>query len=327
MAHALAQEALKRGDHRLGFYVHKDKASLLDERFAVKTVGWLDRGVLYDRSIKLWHTSNQLSHYQPLNGKKVLTVHDLNFLYEPIGEKKKQKYRSDVNKNLRRCDAIIAISNFVKEDIKRYLEVGDIPIEVIYNGCNEYNGPITAPAQLSGREMLFAVGNVMPKKNLHVLPSLLVGNDYELVISGIIVDVMYQSRIIEEAKKYGVEDRVVITGPIDESVKHWYLKNCKALLHPSIAEGFGLPVIEAMSYGKPVFSSDHTSLREIGGNKVYYFNHDFDRDMMRDEFAAGLEDFAQGGKTPEDLIEYAHRFSWGEAARRHLDLYDRILMD
>ncbi len=325
LSEALADEAIDRDDKRLMFYAPKDKADLLDPRIPVKRVGVFDRALLYDPRVKLWHTTSQLSRYQPKGCKKVLTIHDLNFLYEPLTDGQKRRRLDIVKRNLRGVEAIIAISEFTKADIERNLDLGGLPIEVIYNGCNHYYGPLEKPIDAPVKPFLFAVGTVVPKKNFHVLPALLVDNDYDLVVAGSIDREDYQKKILDEARRWGVADRVRVTGPISESVKHWYFKNCDAFLHPSIAEGFGLPVIEAMNYGKPVFISDHTSLPEVGGKVAYYFNHEFDPDGMRSEFHAGMEDFNSGKVTPADLMNHAKKFSWAEAARRHFDLYNEIL--
>ena len=114
--------------------------------------------------------------------------------------------------------------------------------------------------------------------------------------------------------------------PIEERVKHWYLKNCKAFVFPSIAEGFGLPVLEAMAYGKPVFLSRHTCLPEIGGDYAYYFNMDFDRELMQVEFKRGLEDYyGDVSRKAEEIKEYANRFSWENTARLYLRIYEEMV--
>lgn len=322
---ALVDEARRRGEDDFGIYLHKRDRALFGQDVRCKTVGAFDRMALYDPRIDLWHTTTQLSSYQPLNGKKVLTIHDLNYLYEPLSQAQRDRRTKLVEKNMKRASAIVAISEFTKQDILRHLDVGNVPVEVIYNGCNVYSGPVTIPKDMPKGQFLFAVGTVLPKKNFHVLPNLLKGNDYELVIGGIFDSLEYRQRIIDEAKACGVEGRVHVIGSVPESEKHWYMEHCEAFLHPSIAEGFGLPVIEAMQYGKPVFISDHTSLPEVGGDKAYYFNHDFDPEMMRREFAEGMDDFRKGGKTPEAIINHARSFSWQEAAKHYMDLYHRVL--
>lgn len=325
LASSLIEEAQRRGVKDFGLYLPKDKKNSFGSDIKVKTVGAFDRVLLYDPRIKLWHTTTQLSRYQPKGCKKVLTIHDLNFLYEPISDAQKQRRLQLVKKNLKGTDAIVAISNFTKDDIKKHLDIGNIPLEVIYNGCDVYKGQIIEPANKPKGKFLFAIGTVLPKKNFHVLPPLLRGNDYELYIGGIFDSQDYADKIINVAREYGVEDRVHLLGSVPEAQKHWYLKHCEAFLHPSIAEGFGLPVIEAMQYGRPVFLSVHTSLPEIGGQQAYYFNHDFEPDAMLREFEAGMKDFGSGDITAESVRERALSFSWDEAARRYFDLYQRLL--
>jgi glycosyltransferase involved in cell wall biosynthesis len=153
------------------------------------------------------------------------------------------------------------------------------------------------------------------------LPALLVGNDHELVISG--VETPYKAKIMEEAEKFGVTGRVKITGTISEEDKAWYYKNCTAFVFPSIAEGFGLPVIEAMHFGKPVFLSTHTSLPEIGGDAAFYFPS-FEPTDMQAAFAKGMEEFEEENME-QKVIAHAMQFDWQKTAKEYLALYDELL--
>jgi glycosyltransferase involved in cell wall biosynthesis len=162
---------------------------------------------------------------------------------------------------------------------------------------------------------------VLPKKNFHVLPSLLKAFDGELVITGI-NDHIYKNDIIREARKHGVQDRLIFTGSVSENDKAWYYKHCEAFLFPSIAEGFGLPVIEAMYYGKPVFLSTYTSLPEVGGPHAYYFES-FEPEAMRATLTKGLQHFA--ASNPVDAIrDWALQFSWEKAAGEYWQVYHSL---
>lgn len=275
------------------------------------------------KSVDIWHCTYQGSRYYPF-GKKVsvvLTVHDLNFLYDGNrSEKRISKYLSRLQLKIDRADHVVAISYYVLEDLKKYLELGDKPTSVIYNGCNiEDTGIINAPAKLVEQPFLFTIGTIVGKKNFHVLPALLVGNDLKLVIAGIESSQEYKKTIIREAQKLNVLDRLIFTGPVSENDKKWYLSNCTAFVFPSIAEGFGLPVIEAMYYGKPVVLSRCTSLPEIGGDCAYYFDN-FEPEHMRNVLNASLEDYNKT-KPRERIRERARFFSWDRAASEYLDLY------
>lgn len=308
------------GEFDLGFYVPSRYKGRWGESFYYKKKSLLDKiAVVSPAKCQLWHTTFQLAHYVPCNGKVLLTVHDLNFLYEK-SDRKQQKYIAKLQKLVDRADRIVAISEFTKDDLIAHTDVGDKRIDVIYNGCNLYRGEICPPAIRPVGDFIFSVATVLPKKNFHVLPCLLQGNDLELIIAG--NPSSYVDVILDEARRYGVEERVKIVGPIDESVKHWYFKYCKAFVFPSIAEGFGLPVIEAMAYGKPVFLSRHTCLPEIGGEQAYYFNTDFDRPLMQEEFRQGLDDYYRHEQERAEAIKaHALQFSWAHAARQYLDIY------
>ena len=132
----------------------------------------------------------------------------------------------------------------------------------------------------------------------------------------------YRDKIVAEAARYGVSERVVITGPVSQHDKDWYYANCEAFLFPSLAEGFGLPVIEAMHHGKPVFLSTLTSLPEVGGAAAYYFT-DFEPDTMAAVFAKGMADFANGGVARAKAN--AARFTWERAGSEYLALYRSVL--
>ena len=166
---------------------------------------------------------------------------------------------------------------------------------------------------------LFTIGTIMEKKNFHVLPALLAGNDRKLVIAGITQSEAYKKRIIEEAVKHGVEQRLIFTGPISENDKQWYLKNCEAFVFPSLTEGFGLPVVEAMHFGVPIFLSRFTSLPEIGGDVCYYFSS-FEKEAMQYAIQKGLDHY-NTTDAKNSIRKRAAMFSWKDAAAQYLEVY------
>lgn len=272
---------------------------------------------------KVFHATFQMGKYIPSGKKTVLTIHDLNFLYEK-STSKADKLKVKVQSNIDKADYLVAISEFAKQDILKHLDIKGKPLDVIYNGCTFYNGQLTTnPLYKPKRKFLFTVGTVLPKKNFHVLPALLTDNDYELLIAGNKSD--YCEKIMNEAKKYNVEDRVIILGPVDEADKDWYYRNCTAFVFPSIAEGFGLPVIEALHYGKPTFISQHTSLPEIGKDYCYYFDYNFAPEKMREELKKGMNLFNQ--RDVNQQIEYAHSYSWDNAARKYCEIYNKLISE
>lgn len=276
----------------------------------------------------LWHTTFQNTKFFPesFNGKIAYTIHDLNFLHEKHSSSKRQAYLTSVANRIARADKVITISNYVKDEVMSHIEVPADKIEVIYNGCNLLNKSyvVTVPQKVPKRPFIYSIGNLCEKKNFHVMAGMLINNDYELVISGINAQNGYLEKIESYARSLGVEDRVVFTGVVSDEEKHWYLSNCLAFGFTSIAEGFGLPVIEAMYFGKPVFLSTKTSLPEIGGSLAYYFQN-FEPEHMAQQFERGLNDFYNDPAKAIAVKEHAKTFSWNNAAKKYLDLYQELL--
>ncbi len=273
----------------------------------------------------LVHFTDQYCRLRPktVDAKRILTIHDFNHVHEGRkSEKKVAKFIANLRQYISLCDYVVAISNFVANDIDTYMPEAKDKIRVIYNGADKLVLPDGhTPEYVPAKPFIFSIGYVVAKKNFHVLPALLEGNDLMLVISG--KESAYRYTIIEEAKKYNCEDRVIITGPISEADKAWYYKNCAAFALPSKTEGFGLPVIEAMHFGKPVFLSNLTSLPEVGGDAAYYFDS-FEPKAMQQVFNSGMEDFATGNMAAK-AIANAQKFDWKKSAQQYLALYKECL--
>jgi glycosyltransferase involved in cell wall biosynthesis len=279
------------------------------------------------KDFSIWHSTYQGTMYYPWKQKiKILfTVHDLNFLYdESKSEWKKKRYLSQVAAKIDRADHIVAISNFVLSDIKKHINIDGKQCSVIYNGCNiEEVVDLAEPVSKPEVPFLFTVGTIVDKKNFHVLPALLINSDWQLLISGVTNSEEYKNKIINEARRLGVDKRLIFTGPVSENDKQWYYKNCEAFVFPSISEGFGLPVIEAMYFGRPVILSTHTSLPEIGGSAAYYFQN-FEPEHMQQVLYKALEDHKINARENE-IKNRALLFNWKSTAHKYQEVYNNLL--
>ena len=277
----------------------------------------------------LWHCMHQDSEYRPRSRKTPLaiTIHDLNFLDRPdYSEAKKSRRLMAIQQKINRAKGLVYISEYVRKGVHKHLKVPAGTVErVIYNGGSlfERRSNVQCPMSNVQRPFLFSIG-IHPKKNYHVLiPLLTEFKEYKWVIAG--PDSRgYRAKIEQEAAKFGVTDRIEFCGPVGEEAKLEYYTNCTALLFPSLSEGFGLPVVEAMSLGKPVFLSDRTSLPEIGGIEAYYFK-DFEPQTLIDAFAAGIEDFENDPGKPKRMKTWASQFTWEKAATQYLEFYQKLL--
>lgn len=272
----------------------------------------------------IWHCTYQSSHYLPKRNKKikvVLSIHDLNFLYEKKDVAKQKKYLKHLQSNIDRSDAIVCISDFCRKDVLEHCRVDGKPVHVILNGTNHLPAPnLHNSSYKPKRPFLFSLGVICPKKNFHVLlPLLKLNRHMELLIAGRTNDNDYLKFIYASAKKMKVDENLRMLGSISEMEKSWYYRNCYAFALPSIAEGFGLPVAEAMSVGKPVFLSDKTALPEIGGNLAFYFR-DFTENHMQNVFESGMQQYEKNNME-KAIVQHSENFRWDRAVDEYLNVY------
>ncbi|MBE8713675.1 glycosyltransferase family 4 protein [Sphingobacterium hungaricum] len=280
---------------------------------------------LFKNPPQIWHCTNQLSPYLPKSKEitKVLTIHDLNFLREGKSQSKINKYLKKIQDNIDASTHLVAISNFVKDEVKHYCQLNGKPIDVIYNGNNIDSETRPQKPYFENLDLeqpfLFSIGTFVRKKNFHVLPYLLVDNQLNLVISGLITDQSYLAEFNDIAEKLGVADRIFITGPIGEAEKYYLYSHCKIFCFPSLAEGFGLPVVEAMHFGSAILLSKETSLPEIGGDVASYFES-FEPNYLI-ELGKGLAEMQLSASQVDQIKQRSKLFSWEHAAQSYWEIY------
>jgi glycosyltransferase involved in cell wall biosynthesis len=278
------------------------------------------------RDFDLWHSTSQLSSVVPRNNSTpmLLTIHDLNFLYEKSAEKAENYLRKVQNRVDRAC-FITTISDFTASEINRHINLNGKELRVIYNGVklNNLNDKICPQFVQKSTPFFFSIGQIVEKKNFHVLLDVMKNlKEFNLYISG--EDTSDYANFIRNRIEKEQISNVKLTGSISSEEKNWLYQNCHAFVFPSKFEGFGLPVIEAMQCGKPVFSSEMTSLKEIG-DKYAYFWKDFEPKYMLDIIKSGLIDFEQNPQRKTDEIEYAHSFTYEKNVNSYISLYREIL--
>lgn len=320
LGNALLSE--NNGRYDLSFYLFKS-TNYFDGKVPIRHLSVLDNiPFLSKNDYGLVHFSDQTCRLRPwrVKAKKIMTIHDMNKVHLKHSKPGSiRRYIKRLGKRIREVDKVVAISHFVANDVISYFPEAANKVSVIYNGADKLTADDThAPLRVPQRPFLFTIGLLSVQKGFHLLPALLADNDYELVISGI--ETPHKDKIIEEAIKYDCLDRLIITGPITDADKAWYYKNCLAFVFPSMAEGFGLPVIEALHFGKPVFLSRYTSLPEVGGEAAYYFDS-FDPGHMQEVFNNGIVDFRERNRANE-MVEQANKFSWKKSAQQYLALYE-----
>lgn len=271
----------------------------------------------------VWHCLHQNSSYLPSNKKTkmILTIHDLNFLEKYKGIKRALKL-GGLQKRVDRAHTLTVISRYTEKMVREHLDIGEKKIHVIPNGNTlEPMANPKKPDFVHFGEFIFTIGIISRKKNFHTLLPLIQKNpELHLVIAGSFQD-GYARELLKSAAEMKVDSRLHLPGTVNAEQKNWLYQNCMAFVFPSLTEGFGLPVVEAMSVGKPVFLSQLTSLPEIGGTEAFYWP-DFEPESMNRIFRAGLNEF--NAERSARSIAWTKQFSWEAAAQAYLKLYSEI---
>ena len=324
---ALAQAAPRLRAER-GWQLHFHLPAALHGEFGPE-VGYLgthttQRWVhLRPMRFALWHTFHQHNRLRPPAGTRLRmeTVHDLNFLHNKQGAKV-ERYRRIHRQRLQHLDSAVAITHHVAADIARELPGVSTPVDVIHNGSTDLSGVAQEPLpDMDATPFLLHVSRMAPSKNIEALLALAAAwPGQRLVLAGA------PSPYTEEVRRLVAErglHNVLIRLDLSESQKAWAYAHCEGFLFPSLAEGFGLPPLEAMHFGKPVFLSRLTSLPEVGGQEAFYFDR-FDGAAMRAVVEQGLAACAEPGRRAR-IAAHARQFSWRRCADAYLALYARLL--
>ena len=330
----LIKAMLKQADKNIQFQLHISRKnpviSELNGEFTVKPYSALRRYPIFRirKKYDLWHSMNQNTKIEPASKiPYLLTVHNTAHIRNEktyLQEKDHIRFQAKLN----RSNSITYISNYAKESTHRYYDVPDVPEYVIYNG-----NPISKvdlpdgfrPTFVPKRPFFFTIGEITDRKNFaSLVPVMSKIKNYDLVIAGKKNTISCQ-KLKEDIDRFNLRDRIFLVGKISELSKLFYYKHCDAFLFPSLREGFGLPVIEAMKFGKPTFISNNTSLPEVGGNNAFYW-HNYDPDHMLEVLENGMEQYLS--KPAEYANAYrsqAARFNWDKSASQYLQVYHSLM--
>ncbi|MDO4729250.1 MAG: glycosyltransferase family 1 protein [Bacteroidota bacterium] len=291
----------------------------------------------FSHKFNLIHISYQHSWYFTKKYKhsiKVLTLHDLNFLHENLSSSKKKKLLNRINKSFETADYIVCISEFVRQDLLKNKHLFNFKrlkdIVVIYNGIElpeSRNYLLGRYDFLRSKKYILNIGVFLDKKNQKSLIEMLPYLDEDLVLITSEEKEPYASALKQRITELNLQNRVHIFRNVSEEEKYALIQHCQAMCHPSIAEGFGIPPIEAMAFGKPVFLSKKTSLPEIGGEVAFYFEN-----FNPVEMATLLKEkmvFYQANQSELEtkIKKWASQFDYKVMAHKYLELYMNVLAD
>lgn len=277
----------------------------------------------------IWHSIHQLSRFIPTysSTRHILTIHDLNYLYEKSGSKK-EKLHKKIQKKVDRADVITCISEFAKMDVESNLDLNGKECMVIYNGVEQYDAKVAIkPAIDIKTPFFFTIGVLERKKNFHVLFDMMKDMpDKTLYIAGKEPKREKNREYLYQIRKQLSDNNitnVVLLGTVSQEEKIWLYKNCEAFIFPSLFEGFGLPIIEALQFGKPVIANKGTSLVEIGGKHVGFIES-FDSEHIKKVTIEHIERFSNSKEQVKAAMDYAKSFTYLKHFQKYERLYSKL---
>jgi glycosyltransferase involved in cell wall biosynthesis len=267
--------------------------------------------------------------------RRLLTVHDLIHRTFPDAHEGFRAHALSVVMPLgfRRSHRLIAISQATRDDLVNLFHEAPGKIDVIPQGVGRPHPELALPeaelrAQLRAgdRPIAFSLSAKRPHKNLPRLLEALARIPGErrplLVLPG--YRTWHEDELREHARALGVEDDVRFLGWVSQAEVEGLYAASALFVFPSLYEGFGLPVLEAMQRGLPVACSNRTSLPEVAGDAALMFDPD-----SPEEIATAMERLLAGGDEVERLraagYERARRFTWDKTARLTAEAYERAL--
>lgn len=298
---------------------------------------WRSRGIVADLKrdgIQLFHgLSGELPFGIRKSGiKSVVTIHDLIFLrhpefYNPIDV---QIYKWKFRQTIKEADYIIAISECTKRDILEYGGnlVSEDKITLIYQSCSpRFNTSQNYKTSNLNSELgcyVLSVGSIEPRKNtmlalkaLHHLP-----DDISLVLVG--RHTAYTDKLIQYARANGLEHRLHILHGVPDTDLPALYAGAECFVYPSVYEGFGIPIIEAISCGLPVVACTGSCLEEAGGPDSLYVAPN-DAIGMANAIRRSLKGADDREERIQRSMDYIRRFSGTDVAGQVVDVYKRVL--
>ena len=273
------------------------------------------------------------THYGPLfiSAPQIISVLDVSYKHFPSMFPKKDLVKLGLwgKFSIHKAQKIITISESSKNDIMDEYKISGNKISVIPLGIKEVKESKMSKSEFIKKHKLenpyiLFVGTLQPRKNIIKLIeafSKIKKTPLDLVIVG--RKGWDFEKILQGPDKYGVSDRVKFLEDVSNEDLPLFYKNAEVFVLPSLYEGFGLPVLEAMQYDCPVVTSNISSLPEAGGDAALYFDPNDTQDI-----ANTIEKVISNPKLRAEMITKGNnqikKFSWEKSAKEAIKIFESI---
>ncbi len=268
----------------------------------------------------LYHEAGFFPFKAPRGVKTVFTVHDLSLIRYP-GHHPRERvlyFNLYFRRRLKQVSRYFAVSEFTRREMRDVLAIDPSLVDITHNAIDPEQflprpGESRVPGLAPGEPYFLFLGTNDPRKNPQVIPKALAesGLDVPLVLAG----------WSGWASDYTGKGRVIELGYVPEAELAALYSDALCLVYPSIYEGFGLPVLEAMACGCPVITSDAASLPEVGGEAGLYLADPSDPREMASAMVRLATDSGLRESMRRKGLEQARAFSWEQSARVAADAF------
>ena len=285
------------------------------------------------KALDVYHgLSQELPVNLPTNVKKIVTVHDLIFIRYPHLYKSIDTaiYKAKVKAACKQANRIVAISRQTKEDIVHFLNVDAAKIDVVYQGCHPNFKKVYSADQINSvrtkydlpRHYILSVGTIEERKNVLLLIKAIALLPIDLRIHVVIIgrSTDYKRKIVEQAAKMRVSQWLIFLHDVSFVDLPAIYQGAEVFVYPSIFEGFGIPIVEALESAVPVIATKGSSLQEAGGPGAIYLDPENEQEMF-DHLKRVLSDNDLRKKMIEEGREHIKQFEPGVIADKIMKVY------
>lgn len=310
-------------------------------------------GIPRRRLERRWHTEDRRKllgpppdvYFSPFHNapdrwfpRLVCVFHDVSFRVHPefSTEANRVYCEQQFDRAMRLAHRIVTVSHFSKAEIVKHMGTPADRIDVVHEAADPMFRRVAGAAlparfqpQLGGAPFALYVGSVEPRKNLATLvtawAAIAKKTKARLAIAG--GSGWKNSAVYEAVDRHGLRDSVQFLGFVTDDELLALYNTCALFCYPTLYEGFGLPVIEAMSCGAPVVTSRVASLPEVGGDAVRYVGDPRDDKALAAALLEVLEDTRLQERLRTAGLARAATFSWDRAAKETLAILERVVDD
>lgn len=291
-----------------------------------------------DYGVQVYHGLSHELPRVPDNVKTVVTVHDLIFLrypefYNPIDVK---IYTTKVNQACRNADRIIAISEQTSNDVQEFLKISPKKIDVVFQGChpifkqtfNEQERRTILSAYNIPDEYILNVGTIEERKNAVLIVKALARLPESLRLPLVIVgkETKYKDEVVRVAKALKVDKLIQFVHNVGFHHLPAIYQGASVFVYPSLFEGFGIPLIEAIESKVPVITSKESCFSEAAGPDSLYIDSRSE-DELTTQLEKVLTDKALASTMVERSTQFITRFQPPIIAKGVHDVYEKVLQN